>query len=105
MTRPALPLDGGSPLELEAKLGEERNGGIEGLDHDAGVVHPLERHIIWPHSDRKPASVWKNVRRLAGWIPGWVMMRHLTADDERRGLAIGHRIAVRRCRGRITYVR
>src|SRR6185312_14376236 len=33
-----------SPLGFEAQLGEERDSGIERLDDDADVVHPLQRH-------------------------------------------------------------
>src|SRR3954470_23854721 len=36
--------DWGAPLELEAKFGEELNGGIKVLHHDADVVHTLDRH-------------------------------------------------------------
>jgi hypothetical protein len=32
------------PFELEAELGEKRDSDIEGLHHDADVVHPLKRH-------------------------------------------------------------
>ena len=39
-----LSFDHGSPLELEAQLGEKRDGDIERLHHDADVVHPLKRH-------------------------------------------------------------
>jgi hypothetical protein len=37
--------DHGSPLELQAELGEERDGGVEGFHDDAYVVHPLESHV------------------------------------------------------------
>ena len=43
-----LSFDRGSPFELQAELGEERDGGIEGLHHDADVVHPYERHAASP---------------------------------------------------------
>jgi hypothetical protein len=36
--------DWGAPLEFEAKFREEFNGGIDVFDHDADVVHPLDRH-------------------------------------------------------------
>lgn len=36
-----------APFELEAQLGEKRNGGVEVLHHDAYVVHPLDRHESW----------------------------------------------------------
>src|SRR5436190_550862 len=39
-----LSLDRGSPFELQAKLGEECDGGIEGFYHDAYVVHPRKSH-------------------------------------------------------------
>ena|SRR5687768_9633532 len=38
--------DRGSAFELQAKLDEECDGGIEGFYHDADVVHPLESHAI-----------------------------------------------------------
>src|SRR6185503_20100623 len=38
--------DGGAPLELEAKLGEELNGGVDVFYHDADVVHTLDRHDV-----------------------------------------------------------
>ena len=38
--------DWGAPLEVEAKLGEERNGGIDVFYHDADVVHTLDRHDV-----------------------------------------------------------
>ena len=37
-----VPFDRGTPLEFEAKLGEEPDGGIEVFDHDADVIHPLK---------------------------------------------------------------
>src|SRR5262245_27488992 len=36
----------GAPLELEAKFGEELNGGINVFHHDADVVHTLDRHDV-----------------------------------------------------------
>jgi len=49
----ALPVsfDRGSPFELEAEFGEERDSGIEGFHHDADVVHPLKRQA----ADSSPA--------------------------------------------------
>ena len=44
-----LPFDGGSPFEPQAKLDEEGDDGIEGLYHDADVVHPPKSHIISSH--------------------------------------------------------
>jgi hypothetical protein len=38
--------DGGSSFETKAKLGEERDDGIEGFHYDADVVHPLDGHIF-----------------------------------------------------------
>src|SRR5256885_6369550 len=54
-----VSFDRGSPFELEAQLGEKRDGGIEGFHHDANVVHSLDRH-------RRPAfpTGW-NSRRTA----------------------------------------
>src|SRR4051812_18545468 len=39
-----LSFDHSSPFELEAELGEKRDRSLEGFDHDADVVHPLNRH-------------------------------------------------------------
>ena len=36
----------GAPVELEAELGEEGNGGIDVFHHDADVVHALDRHDV-----------------------------------------------------------
>jgi hypothetical protein len=36
----------GAPLELEAKFGEELNGGVDVFYHDADVVHTLDRHDV-----------------------------------------------------------
>lgn len=36
----------GRALKLEAKFGEEFNGGVEVLYHDAHVVHSLDRHDV-----------------------------------------------------------
>jgi hypothetical protein len=40
-----IPLDRRLALQLHAELGEERLGGLEVLDNDEDVVHPLNRHI------------------------------------------------------------
>src|SRR3954453_12046698 len=39
-----VSFDHGSAFELEAQLGEKRDGGVKRFDDDADVVHPLERH-------------------------------------------------------------
>jgi hypothetical protein len=39
-----VTFDWGAPLELEAKVGEELNSGVEVFYHDADVVHSLDRH-------------------------------------------------------------
>ena len=50
VTRPAQsPSIVARPSSFEAKLGEKRDGGIEGFYHDADVVHPLESHITSSH--------------------------------------------------------
>jgi hypothetical protein len=49
-----LSFDRGSPFELQAKLREKRDSGIEGFHHDADVVHPLKRHAA--HSSPGVAS-------------------------------------------------
>src|ERR1700694_6128286 len=36
----------GAPLELEAKFGEELNGGVDVFYHDADVVHTLDRNDV-----------------------------------------------------------
>jgi hypothetical protein len=36
------PSIGGAPLELEAKVGEKLNGGIDVFYNDADVVHTLD---------------------------------------------------------------
>src|SRR5688572_2588705 len=41
-----VSFDWGAPLELETKFGEELNGGINVLHHDADVVHTLDRHDV-----------------------------------------------------------
>jgi hypothetical protein len=39
-----VSFDRGAPFELETKLGEELDGGIDVFHHDADVVHSLDRH-------------------------------------------------------------
>ena len=39
-----LSLDGGSPFEFQAEIGEKRDRGIERFDNDAYVIQPLETH-------------------------------------------------------------
>ena len=39
-----IPLDPRLALQLHAELGEERLGGLEVVDDDEDVVHPLKRH-------------------------------------------------------------
>src|SRR5262249_46621535 len=41
-----VSFDLGAPLELEAKFGEELNGGIDVFYRDADVVHTLDRHDV-----------------------------------------------------------
>src|SRR5262245_39661590 len=41
-----VSFDSGAPLELEAKFGEELNGGVDVFYHDADVVHTLDRHDV-----------------------------------------------------------
>src|SRR4029077_6464834 len=48
-----VSLDGGPPLELEAKFGEERNGGIDVFHHNAHVVHTLDRHDVSLAGEKK----------------------------------------------------
>src|SRR4026207_983701 len=53
-----VSFDRRSPFELEAELGEKRDGGIEGFHHDADVVHPLKRHAA--------TLVWLSLLQLTG---------------------------------------
>src|SRR3954467_9194458 len=48
------PLDLRLAFQLHAELGEERLGGLEVVDNDENVVHPLKRHIprAWSRSGR-----------------------------------------------------
>ncbi|MNC90285.1 hypothetical protein D3C83_63670 [compost metagenome] len=41
-----VSFDWGAPLELEAKFGEELDGGVDVFYHDAAVVHTLDRHDV-----------------------------------------------------------
>ena len=53
-----IPLDLGLALELHAELGEERLGGLDVLDDDEDVVHPLKGHKR--RTGIEPASsAWK----------------------------------------------
>src|SRR5688572_8789150 len=52
-----VSFDRGAPLELEAKFGEELNGGVDVFYHDADVVHTLDRHDV---------SLASNGRALSG---------------------------------------
>src|SRR5687767_11829183 len=55
-----VSFDWGAPLELEAKFGEELNGGVDVFYHDADVVHPLDRHDV---------SLASNEPKLSGVDP------------------------------------
>src|SRR5262245_32520778 len=46
-----VSFDWGAPLELEAKFGEELDGGIDVFHHDADIVHTLDRHDFSLASD------------------------------------------------------
>src|SRR5207244_7578541 len=52
-----VSFDWGAPLELEAKFGEEFNGGVDVFYHDSDVVHTLDRHDV---------SLASNDLRLSG---------------------------------------
>src|SRR5438876_11332395 len=41
-----VSFDWGAPLEVEAKLGEELNGGVDVFYHYADVVHTLDGHDV-----------------------------------------------------------
>jgi hypothetical protein len=52
------PLDQRLAFQLHPELGEERLGGLEVLDDDEHVVHPLERHFLRVSSCRGPRLAW-----------------------------------------------
>src|SRR5437899_10829250 len=55
-----VSFDWGAPLELEAKFGEELNGGVDVFYHDADVVHTLDRHDV-----SLPSNVPAFIRRAS----------------------------------------
>src|SRR5690606_28444691 len=57
-----FPFDGHAPLEREAELAEERDGGIEVLHHDADVVHAPDRQAV-SLASRTVAAAAGNVPR------------------------------------------
>src|SRR5438034_3008567 len=60
-----VSFDWGAPLELEAKFGEELNGGVDVFYHDADVVHTLDRHDVSLASNARrqpPARQATNLR-------------------------------------------
>jgi hypothetical protein len=71
-----VSFDRGSTFELEAELGEKRDSGIEGLHHDAHVVHPLKRHAA--DSSRTCSSGEKTALRIARtrlYVQPWLHIR------------------------------
>src|SRR5687767_7007808 len=51
-----VSFDWGASLELEAKFGEELNGGVNVFYHDADVVHTLDRHDVSSASNVLPLT-------------------------------------------------
>jgi hypothetical protein len=47
-------------MQLESKLDEERRRGGEVVDHDANVIHALDRHAL----DRSGSTIAEIVRML-----------------------------------------
>jgi hypothetical protein len=90
-----LTLDRGSPFECQAKLDEKWNGGIEGFDHDANVVHPLHSHIstdpleigkiqndaLYLAQGEKDAAVLANAQALRNYWTSYYHLRRVTLYD------------------------
>ena len=55
--RPA-PFDGPLPLQHESELDEELSRGCEVVNHDADVVHPLDRHAFDGKEQRFAWKLW-----------------------------------------------
>src|SRR5437867_9454049 len=58
-----VSFDWGAPLELEAKFGEELNGGVDVFYHDADVVHTLDRHDVSLASNRSGSAAGRAADR------------------------------------------
>jgi hypothetical protein len=77
-TSTPFAFDRGPAFKLEAKLDQELNRGVEVLDDDSDIVHPLERHVsispccrsnlqavAWSDNARLKGRLHKQKRRLA----------------------------------------
>src|SRR5260221_4281982 len=78
-----VSFDWGAPLELEAKFGEELNGGVDVFHHDADVVHTLDRHDVslasnvpvLPRRTKRAALDWRR-RSTTGGLGLGTELRH-----------------------------
>src|SRR5437867_3548319 len=59
-------LDRPLALQLESELDEERRRGREVVDHNAHVLHPLDRHALDDSDTRAPATASLVADRLVG---------------------------------------
>ena len=69
------PSIGGAPLELEAKFGEELNGGVDVFYDDPDVVHTLDRHGASSASNGLRVSrvaLMRDRSTYAEWAAGYV---------------------------------
>jgi hypothetical protein len=60
-------------LQHESELGEEVSRGREVVDHDADVLHPLDRHALdgkEPDSGPRPPFAWLSKRPAAVRLKG-----------------------------------
>src|SRR6266498_2877265 len=83
------------PLELEAKFGEEPNGGVDVFYHDADVVHTLDRHDVSLASNYNwtaPPLCATGCRHLTmdACISIWMVCRHPHGETLRSGSRIHH---------------
>jgi hypothetical protein len=78
-----VPFDQAAPLELEAKFGEEINGGVDVFYDDADVVHALDCHVApW-------RSTLSRLARLA-----FCTSRARSAGPKRGGTSLRNRLQV-----------
>src|SRR6266700_697140 len=76
-----VSFDWGAPLELEAKFGEELNGGVDVFYHDADVVHTLDRHDVSLASNARPSAA-RAARRLQAVVRWLSRGFRITLKDE-----------------------
>src|SRR5712664_1380887 len=78
-----VSFDWGAPLELEAKFGEELNGGVDVFYHDADVVHTLDRHDLpWrltPILPRGARFLSQQNELEEARLPAWLQAALVTA--------------------------